>query len=250
MRKVMGRLFMRKYLYKAMYWFAATKAWEKIANKWIGKFTFRNFGYTKLADKMDLQFVIHDRMQCLIEEALVKEEYWLYAFVVADKESLAGKVIGGIAKQKYNHAGIFNWINDGSKVSDFLCHHMKGRGCVKQHFSNQMAQNDRFTIVRFKLDNKAEHDEAMRRMDFITKNRNRFKYDFQQKLQSVHDYRKDFDSDPKTKSDSFWMMYCSELVWFYIRGIVEHSRTEIILGRDAYGPDNVYKDGELVITIP
>lgn len=240
---------MRKYLFKIIYWIAETKAWKAFASKWIGYFTFRYFGYTKLADKMGLQFYIYDKMRGLIDEAKEKGEYWIYAFVVIDKESLASKVISMGAKQKFTHAGIFAWVNNGQNLRDFLVLHMKGKGCVRQHYSNQMAQADRFAIVRFKLDNKEEYDEALKRLEFIMKYRRKFKYDYEMKMQSLHNYT-NFDPDPDAYSDDFWKKYCSEFVYFYIRGIVEHTRTEIILGRDVYGPDNVYNDGELVLSIP
>src|SRR5690606_13497222 len=125
-------------LNKLLTWFLSTKLWVSLARHLVAYFTFRVFGYPKFP--MQKYFEILDLMS--------KDPESLYAFVSADKDSLAWKLTNFLTKAQWGHAG-FAEIENGHVI----IWHMKAKGLQKWHLLDLLRECDNFAIIKLGVSN-------------------------------------------------------------------------------------------------
>ncbi len=210
MKKLLGAFLQR---------FDETRAWKWFAREILAHLTFRISGYPEFD---------FDRWPELRD---VTSKAWndpdaVYAFVLADRATLASKLIRLVSKSRWSHAGwiAFDPYNGTTAI------HMKGSGLLHQHVINVLRECDDFALVRIPVRNK---DAVINNIWSYVRSPEKVRYDFEQELES--------QASPLEVKD----IYCSELVWVCAK---DHANlmTSEVLGRVAFSPEDVARSGEIV----
>jgi hypothetical protein len=199
--------------------FSRTPFWQWLSARIIAHLTFRLFGYPSFP--MERYFDI-----LAVVAAAEREGPGFYAFVQSDTLSLAALLTRWVTKSTYTHAGVLD-PTDSTRVI-----HMKGKGIVSQHLLEVLRQTDRLAIVRYDLIAE-ESEHFRRRLDDLL--RRRIAYDYQLEME-------DLEGSAVTK------LYCSELVWYLGKGLVDNEafRPRLRAGRYVFEPDSVRTSGRLL----
>ena len=192
-------------------WISRTRLWIWVSKNIISKMTFRLWGYTKFP--MTDFFKIQD-----ILDKSRKEGRYIYAFSMADVKSVSSILIRFVTQGFYTHSGV---------IIDNMCYNMQASGIKKEHLLDVLKECDYFVIARFKIENETNKDGlivAEQLEDLYSK---KIKYDFQQELGNEY-------------------LYCSELVYIIGKDRSQNIQPVDILGRKAYEPDTILKQGEII----
>lgn len=207
-------------------WFDETRLWKWISSKIIAHLTFRIFGYPNY----DFDGWFGLRATC---QELLKSQTKVYAFVAADRLSLASILVRAIARNKdsvrYSHAG---WIVVDESGEPFAVH-MKGEGNITEWLPAVLKECDDFALIE--IDCKTPFDKAQvrARIEYYRHApKGSVKYDFEQELED--------QASPLEVND----LYCSELVWLCCKGVVP-LKTSKSLGRVVFSPNDVAASGRV-----
>ena len=207
---------MKKAFCAFLAWLDETWAWHWFARKVLGHLTLRLYGYPKFDFEKWHEL-------CVVLQEAAADRGAVYAFVLADRLTLASILIRKVSASRWSHAG---WLRNEHTVV-----HMKGKGVCVQHILCVLHECDDFALVRFQTPYKqmitARIDE------YASAPNGTVAYDFEQELES--------DSSPVEAKD----IYCSELVW--VCGRPELALLpSVVLGRNCFSPDDVASHGQIV----
>lgn len=210
---------MKRTLLDLLQRFDETRAWHWFAKNVLAHLTFRVWGYPSF------DFERWPELRDVLDKAELDEDA-VYAFVLADKRTLASILIRAVSKSRWSHAGWLMGRGDGNR----WVVHMKGPGLLVQQVYSVLRECDDFAVVRFPTNSKilvrARLREYIRRKDTV-------RYDFEQELAD--------DASPLEAED----VYCSELVWLCATPEIPLSPS-VVLGRRCFSPDDVARNGEIV----
>jgi hypothetical protein len=210
---------MKKIINAFLQWFDDTWVWKWFAKNILAHLTFRIAGYPRF------DFDRFNELRDLLDKAWNDDEA-VYAFVLADKKTLASILIRAVSKSRWSHAG---WLTRDPRMGPVAVH-MKGSGLVYHHVANTLRECDDFAVVRIEVTDK---QAVMGKVLGYAKNPGRVRYDFEQELSD--------DLCPLDVED----IYCSELVWICAKDHA-HLATSEVLGRVAFSPEDVARSGEIV----
>lgn len=192
-------------------WFDGTKLWHFLSKNIVAHFTFRWWRYN------EFDWDRYPELRSILEKP---EPNCAYAFVCCDTLSLAGILIRNLAGSTWSHAGM---ILSADRIVE-----MKGKGMLIHHLLFPLSQTDNFAVVKFQL-TEENYKKYLDRLDHISFFQPDFSYDFQQELDG-----------------SEMQLYCSELVYYLLKDLVEVKKPDHILGRFAFSPDSVYLSGKVI----
>jgi hypothetical protein len=220
---------MSKLFTKFANWFLSTQFWRWVARKHIAYFTFRFYGYPKLP--MESYFEIKDILR--------KDPNAFYAFVSADKESLAWRLTHWMTRAQWGHAGILYLDGFQVRVS-----HMKGDGLNDWNLLDLLRECDCFAVVKMPFKDPATGFEKFKKRYEIIKSSPSVEYDFPLSLDhQIHNWVINGDDPPPT-----FKLYCSEYVYVLGENLVEgcNFKAKEFSGRLVFEPDDVYKAGHVL----
>jgi len=214
-------------------WFTNTHVWLFIARHYIAHFTFRTFGYPKFPMSRYLE------IKKILEEDNGKS---LFAFVSADKSSLAWKLTNLMTKAKWGHAGFV--LLDENKEP--IIWHMKGSGITKWHLLDIVREVDDFAVIKMSIP-EAAIDEAKARLNKII-SAPTVKYDYQLELNPAFINWLLSGSESLPEGEKNLKLYCSEFVYVVGYGLVDDPdfKERSSYGLKSFEPDNVFACGEVV----
>jgi len=191
-----------------------TAFWEWFVKKYLSSYTLRCFGYPTFP--MEAFFTIVDKL----------EKGKIYCFVCSDYESLGSKLIRTITDAKFTHAG---FIIPGTDRTT-RCVHMRSIGMQNEHPLSLLREVDYIAIVEPQM---KDYQAAKDRLEDILKNPSRYQYDFEERL----------DNGP-------YKWYCSEMIFTVLANLCTspNFKSETILGREVFLPDNIVDIGNVVYT--
>ena len=193
-----------------------TAFWEWFTKKFLSSATTRVFGYP--------QFPMEDFFKIV---DLLKPNK-LYAFVCSDYSSVGSIAMRVLANTnfKFTHGGM---IQRGSYMSARVVH-MRSTGLQLDHILTLLREVDYFAVIEIPLIDGADYDKAQARIASSWANRTKLNYDFEERL----------GNDPNK-------VYCSEYVLNICGDICAiKPRTQTILGREVFAPDNILDIGKVV----
>lgn len=199
-------------------WFDETHVWKWFARNVMAHLTFRIFGYT------EFDFDRWPELANVLMEASADRAH-VYAFVSADKASLASVVIRFVSKSQWSHAG---WLMK-DEHGNHIAVHMKGKGLIVQQLFNVLRESDDFAVVRIPV---RSSSAVLGKINHYAKNPSTVRYDFEQELEDA--------ASPLEVED----IYCSELVWVCAKDEA-NLKTSTVLGRQAFSPDDVARSGTI-----
>lgn len=215
---------------KLLKWFVSTKAWYRLARHTIAHFTFRTFGYPHFPMIQYFNIV----------KAIAEDIDAVYAFVSADKDSLAWKLSRIFTRGIWGHAGIVVWENGHPIV-----YHMKGTGLNCWHLLDILRECDHFALVKLAIPKDKTASARGRLEKFKTYP---LAYDFQLELNPAIMEWLVNNEDLPAGNDPI-KLYCSEFVLAIGTGLVTNSDFAPIrrMGQNVFEPDHVYKYGGSVV---
>ena len=193
-----------------------TAFWEWFTKYFLSGTTTRVYGYPKFPMKDFFKIV----------DLMVRGR--LYAFVCSDYLSVGSIAIRTVDDFIFTHAGMI--LNDGDRTTRVM--HMRSDGLHLDHMLTLLREVDYFAVVEIPLNSPESLFVAMQRMNKMWENRDVLLYDFEERL----------GNDPNK-------VYCSEFVLNICGDIcVEKPKTQIILGREVFAPDNILGIGSVIYT--
>jgi hypothetical protein len=126
-----------------------------------------------------------------------------------------------------SHAGVV--IKGGDR--DSKAFHMMNYGMIYEPLIEFLKRIDSFGLVEVKL-TKDQYREAMRRVDCMIEEKEKYEYDFAQELGNGH-----------------YLQYCSEIILRLIGEYIEDEKgVRFVLGRNVFDARSVLSIGDLIYT--
>jgi hypothetical protein len=209
---------MKKVMFAILRWFMKTKTWEWLSGRVLNHIRVRIWGepgFSLDCDLLDLWRAVGDWYAA--------GNHGVVAFACADHSALTSKLVRFVTGGKYSHAGMLAYSDN---FADFYAIHMMAPGMLHEHAAQALRHEDAVVAVAFPM-TATEEELAGGRMRVFLAHRETLRYDFEQRL----------DGDSR--------LYCSELVYRVLEGLVPLKPSHVA-DREAFSPDDVAACGKVI----